>query len=162
MTKRKSKYQPKPGARITKKTAILVGDSLEAMKAADIEPTAANLLKIASNRGCALHKLFEWNDASAADKHRLDYARYLIRSVIEIDIVTMKPGRSFHAIEFETFPAGHFIGRRKVIQTTDYLDQVEHRIYIDIVAQVEEADSLGLLKKKGWRAIAKAVRANPM
>ena len=162
MAKSKSRYQPKPGARISKKAAILVGDALEAMRAADINPTAANLLEMATSRGCALHKLFDWNDASAADRYRLDYAGYLIRSVIEIDLVTLKPGRSFHPIEFETYPAGHFIGRREVIRTPDYLDQVSRRMYADIVSQIAEAESLGLLKWKGWKAIAKAVRSNPM
>jgi len=159
---KKSKYKPRPGARINKAAAETVGNELEKMNGSGVKTSAKNLLRRATKPGTALHKLFDWDDTSAANKHRLEYAGYLIRMVIEIDLVTVMPGRSFHAIQFERKEASEFIGRREVIRTPDQLEQVEQRIYEDIVAQVFEAESLGLLKKKGWRAIAKAVRANPV
>ncbi len=159
---KKSKYKPRPGARINKAAAETVGSELEKMESAGVKTTAANLLKRATKPGTHLHNLFDWDDASAADKHRLEYAGYLIRMVIEIDLTTTMPGRSFHPIQFERQEASEFVSRREVIRVPDQLEQVERRIYDDIVAQVSEAESLGLMKKKGWKAIARAVRNHPV
>ena len=53
-------------------------------------------------RRSPLHPLFEWNDAKAAEEHRLAQARLLLRSVIvvrpDVDGISPDPVRAFVAL----------------------------------------------------------------
>lgn len=44
--------------------------------------TARELLDSARPRNSPIHHLFEWNDQRAAEEHRLERARYLLRAVV--------------------------------------------------------------------------------
>ena len=46
------------------------------------EITPESVLKLARNEDTELHDAFEWDDSIAAEKYRLDQARYLIRSIV--------------------------------------------------------------------------------
>jgi len=50
--------------------------------------TADIVLSAAKNKKSALHKHFDWNDSSAANKFRLDQARLLIRSYTTFTLTT--------------------------------------------------------------------------
>ena len=55
------------------------------------EITAAQVVNEARKPDSSLHSLFDWDDQSAAEKHRLTQARTLIRSIrVEIKTETTK------------------------------------------------------------------------
>lgn len=54
-----------------------------------------DVLDDARKKSSPLHKNFEWDDTKAAEQHRLFQARYLIGSVVEINIHTQQAVRSF-------------------------------------------------------------------
>lgn len=72
-------YQFKQGAHI-KGDAQAIGEKLAALEAKGrLTPDA--VLKDAKNPKSVLHAQFEWNDAKAAERWRLEQAGHLIRSV---------------------------------------------------------------------------------
>lgn len=44
--------------------------------------TPAQIVDMARDNGTELHKCFEWDDAIAAEKHRLDQARQVVRHLV--------------------------------------------------------------------------------
>ena len=54
-----------------------------------------DVVKDAVNKSSPLHLNFEWSDKKAAHEHRLSQARYLIGSIVEVNIHTQKETRSF-------------------------------------------------------------------
>ena len=48
------------------------------------ERTPANVLEKARDETTELHKHFEWDDHTAAEKYRLSQARYLLQCMVEI------------------------------------------------------------------------------
>lgn len=65
--------------------AQVAGERLEALRAAGggvITPAA--VVADARPEGSPLHPAFEWDDAAAAEAHRRNQARRLIRSVVEV------------------------------------------------------------------------------
>jgi hypothetical protein len=59
--------------------------------------SARNVVDEARNKKNALHAYFEWDDAKAADRHRLDQARRLISS---FEIVMVRNEKSYRVQEF--------------------------------------------------------------
>jgi hypothetical protein len=58
-----------------------VRKALKALEDAEGRLTPKAVVRAAANPESPLHPLFEWDDSKAADRHRLDQARTLIRSV---------------------------------------------------------------------------------
>lgn len=77
-------YQWKPEARV-KIDAQVAGEELERLRIFNngrLEPaTVVNASRLPSD---PLHSAFEWDDAAAAEAHRVDQAKYLIRSITVI------------------------------------------------------------------------------
>lgn len=63
-------------------TAQIVGESLEQIENKNGEVTKENVLEYARPKKSPLHPAFEWRDDVAAEKYRLEQAKYLIRAVI--------------------------------------------------------------------------------
>lgn len=61
--------------------AQAVGERLESIRAKQHALTAEIVLKDARNIRSVLHSFFEWDDAKAAELHRLQQAGHLIRSI---------------------------------------------------------------------------------
>ena len=51
------------------------------------EKTRDNVVSLAHNRKTELHKCFEWNDVKAAEKHRLDQAGEVLRSIVFVSVI---------------------------------------------------------------------------
>lgn len=57
------------------------GEALEAIRESRGSLTAKIVVDESRADGAPLHGCFEWDDATAAEKHREDQARYLLRSI---------------------------------------------------------------------------------
>jgi hypothetical protein len=51
------------------------------------EKNRENVVGLARNRRTELHKCFEWNDAEAAEKYRLDQAGEVLRSIVLVSVI---------------------------------------------------------------------------
>ena len=61
------------------------------------EITPKDVVDDARHNNSPLHSFFEWNDSAAAERHRLNQARGLIRSVVAIYREDKKPARKLKA-----------------------------------------------------------------
>lgn len=80
-------YKPVKGSKLSPEQAKAFGkriDWLMDQNGRDVTPE--DMLRDAKNPRSPLHKYFEWNNSKAADKWRLEQARYVLRS-ITIDVV---------------------------------------------------------------------------
>lgn len=77
-------FQLQEGARLQAGlTPDILGNTLEDIRVKnDGHLTPETVLKAAKRKSHPLYSQFEWDDAVAAGKYRLDEARYLIRSVV--------------------------------------------------------------------------------
>lgn len=75
------KYLPAEGSRLSRQDAITIGSRLDELTQEHGAVTAQIVLDDARKRGSPLHGFFNWNDKAAAEAHRLDKARFLLRSV---------------------------------------------------------------------------------
>jgi hypothetical protein len=72
------------------------GEHLEALRGdGDLTPEA--VLKDATKKRSPLHIAFEWDDSAAAHQHRLNQARYMLRSIVVVldDAPEAEPIRAF-------------------------------------------------------------------
>lgn len=97
MTK-KRKYQASGGYRIGNQDAQEYGERLEILaEQNDNQLEPAVVVDDARNKLSPLHDCFEWDDSKAAHAHRLERARYLIRSV---EVVIRRDGKEFQTRAF--------------------------------------------------------------
>lgn len=75
----KNKYAYKPGFSY-KVSPQVVGETLDKL-AENTEVTAQSFLDISRPEDSPTHEIFEWNDAIAAEKYRLNIAGCVIRSI---------------------------------------------------------------------------------
>jgi hypothetical protein len=92
-------YQWKDGARF-KGDAQVVGEALDRIRETTSGLTASNVVKAAKPKTSPLHNYFPWNDKEAAQLHREEVARSLIRSITVIisPQEDAQPVRAFVAI----------------------------------------------------------------
>ena len=84
--------------------AQVVGEALMSVREARGRLVAQDVVDIARPPKSALHQFFEWNDALAAEQHRLAQARLLIRSVVLVETAEhgeITPIRAFAKITTE-------------------------------------------------------------
>lgn len=81
--------------------AQLVGETLTRIREERGRLTAPDVVRNAQGEASPLHRYFEWNDATAAEAHRLDQARHLLRSVVLVQTEehgAIRPIRAFAKI----------------------------------------------------------------
>ncbi len=71
-----------------------------------------NVVKDAADSRSPLHPNFEWDDAKAAQQHRLFQARYLIGSIVEVNVHTQKQTRSFVNVTTVSDDEGNLLRER--------------------------------------------------
>ena len=52
----------------------------------DLKTTPEDVVKKARDPGSELHKCFDWNDTTAAEKYRLIQARAILRSIVYVEV----------------------------------------------------------------------------
>ena len=94
-------YAWKPGFRVGGLDAQVVGERLDAIRERDGGITAEAVVDDARPVDSPLHPAFEWDDSVAAEKYRLDQARYLIRAVViqRPDVEEPRPVRAFVVVK---------------------------------------------------------------
>jgi hypothetical protein len=89
--------------------------------------TPEQVVETASDPDNPLHRLFDWNDSTAAHKYRLDQARALIRSVeVRITIET----RTITSVAYVRDPAlgADEAGYRSVVKVRDDADEARDAV----------------------------------
>jgi len=161
-TKTKRVYEPKPGSRVSKKAAQVIGDTLDDLRSCGEAVTPTAFLDRARPKSSPLHKLYEWDDTRAGEEWRLHQSRRFIGGV-RVITVTNRPVKGFHNIEYEsrTNVTREYARHDLVVDDEDALSQISAGLYSDITAAVLKAVDLGFPKKdRAWKAIQKAVNEN--
>jgi len=110
-----------PGAATDADAAKRVGEHLENLRQFHKgELTPEDILDDAKHDNSPLHSYFEWSDSSAAQQHRLQQARGLIRSVVAVYVSDDKPAvrqRAYVHIPEPSAPhyreTGHAMSQKK-------------------------------------------------
>ena len=107
--------------------AQAVGEELEAIsnKHGTLNPHV--VVKSAERKSSPLHECFTWDDASAAEKHRLHEARMLIGAVMVVTQHVDEPVRAFHSVKVTTSDGGDDTSERSYVPLDIALDNDEYR-----------------------------------
>ena len=101
----KISYELRPGFRLSGSVAVgTLAHEIESLKAANPggEITAPEVLDYARSKVSPIHKLFDWNDKTAAEKHRLEQARYFIRCYVVVRETRSETTRTLGNINVST------------------------------------------------------------
>lgn len=147
----KSVFQFREGSHL-RGDAQVVGERLESIRAKRNALTPELVLKDASNIRSPLHPYFEWDDAKAAEQHRLQQAGHLIRCVsvtfedveapaprqvnlVELPVMTVppRPVRAFLAIKDGEGESG-YVGTRQAMADPEMRRQVLARAHSEMDA----------------------------
>lgn len=141
------------------KNAKAVGDHIEMLrKKSHGELTPEDVLADAKHDNSPLHSFFEWDDSAAAQQHRLQQARGLIRSVVAIYVSDTNPAvrqkAYVHISEGKTShyrEASHAMSQRSTREAVlkqalaelhawkkRYKDLKEFSALIDIIEMIDE------------------------
>jgi hypothetical protein len=122
----KKKYKAVKGSTLTDKDAQVVGERINYLTTIHSgEITPREVLDDARSNKSPLHKYFDWNDESAAEKYRIIRARKLLGAVVEVIITkgVRKDQRSFFNV---TNKQGNsvFVTNVTVRQEPNYLEEL--------------------------------------
>ena len=94
------RYTAAPGSRLRDEDAAVIGETVERLSAERGAARAKDLLEEARDPASPVHGYFEWDDAKAAEAHRLERARFLIRSIRIVVQTEEAPieTRAFHVV----------------------------------------------------------------
>jgi len=112
-----------------------IGEALEAIRIRFGRLETERVLSQASNPRSILHAAFEWDDEVAANQHRLDEARTLVRSVEIIITQGEEPEPAFVHVR-ESDGGGYYQSTRIAVKNKSEWDAV----YADAVAALNIAD----------------------
>ena len=92
-----NQYRPRKGARFTVAQANAIGRVLEKI---GFDARPQQLVDAARPADSPIHRFFEWNNAKAAEAHRVQQARLYIN---HIDVIVLtdegeKPKKAFHSV----------------------------------------------------------------
>lgn len=104
-------YVPAPGSKFTAEQAAVIGAEIERVAKGNVDgkATPRAVLEAARSPESPLHRFFEWDNDRAAERHRLEQAKHMLRS---IDVVFVKADqpvqtRAFHVIQNDTGDRGY-------------------------------------------------------
>ena len=133
MANARATYRWKSGAQV-RANAEAVGAEIEQLRQrAGGVLEVGELVDAARNPTTELHHCFDWNDASAAEKHREEQARYILRSlVVSIEVSGGAPvvTRAFVAIEDQQESGSRrgYVAVVDAIQRDEWRDQIIGRV----------------------------------
>lgn len=98
---KKKEYHARKNGILKDSDAQVVGEMLNGLRNSEGHLKTEIVLHEARRRSSPLYKYFEWDDNKSALKFRLQQARNLIASVVEIVIIQdiAVPQRSFHSVQ---------------------------------------------------------------
>ena len=99
-----SKFEFKKGSRVKGVSADVAGNELARIYQQEQQLKPAKVVDESRPEAAPLHPVFEWDDKVAAEKHREDQARHLIRSVRVINPYDEKQERTYvHVKSLESY-----------------------------------------------------------
>lgn len=118
------------------KDAKAVGQHLEMLrKKCKGELTPEDVLSDAKHNNSPLHSFFEWDDTAAAQQHRLQQARGLIRAVVAIYVQDDKPAVRQKAYVHINEPAApHYREASHAMSMTKTRDMVLKQALSELIA----------------------------
>lgn len=128
-----SKFEFKKGSRVKGVSADVAGNELARIYQKEQQLKPAKVVDESRPEAAPLHPVFEWDDQVAAEKHREDQARHLIRSVRVINPYDEKQERTYvHVRSLESYQPVEVV-----------LNNVSlyHEAWLDAVKRVEEAQA---------------------
>jgi len=124
-------YKPRKGSRLTKEQAELYGNHIDVlMEGRGGEITPQEILEDATKISSPLHDHFECSDTEAADKYRLDQARYLMINIVTVTIVAEKQTeqRSFWNVKNEVSGKKVYVKLKTATTNENYRNQLIDKI----------------------------------
>lgn len=166
MASPKVKVTARPNCPLSDKQARVLCREVEDLYGSGVLVTPKSLLAKAKEKDSPIHSFFDWDDESAAEKHRIEQARGLLGCIQVFEIRTGRPARAFYSVNVETTEEGgakrSFHPRRVILDNEDAMQQVSLRLYSTISAAIREAEGLGLTETDAaWKRIAAVVRQEP-
>lgn len=163
-SKTQARYTARPNSPITDAQANIIGLETERMERDGIPVTAKSILERARDAKSRLHGLFDWDDESAAEKHRIAWARELLASVQIIEVRTGQPARALYSVVASTDgdeARRAYYPRRSVLESDEARAQLSRDRYRSIAAIVRDCESIGLCQEDAaWMKIRQAVESN--
>jgi hypothetical protein len=159
------KYVPRPGAHLTKKQAALIGEAMLDLRALGLAVTPDELTDYARPKSSKIHDLYEWDRAKLAEEALRERSRYLIRSVMVLEVKSGKLFKPDYSLEIETTTTpegGRAYHKREVaISREDAIEQ----LYVDFSTRLKtvasEIRKTGLDKRyPNLRRVAVAIERN--
>jgi hypothetical protein len=125
-------YYAAKGSRLNDEDARLIGGYIDTECEGVITPE--EFVDKAKDAFSPLHPFLEWDDSVAAHKHRLDQARWMLRSIVVYDEAA--PGekvRAFHAVTLSDPVAREaYVSHQIVWQKPELIDQVVNQAYREL------------------------------
>ncbi len=124
----KKKYKARKGSKFQKKDAQVIGETIEKLKEKKGYVKTEDIVESARIKKSPLHKYFEWDNSKAAQKYRLQQARGMISSVVEVIVVSEEKveQRSFFSVTAKTNGNSEkvYVTLKDAVETTDYRKQL--------------------------------------
>lgn len=128
-------FVPADGCTLKAREAKIVGRELSAISKRHGHFTPENVLDAARSEESPLHRYFEWDDAVAGEKYRLDQARHLIRSVKVIYSDTQpRPVRAFCNVAADNTLESVYVPITVAISNPNYRKQILSTAYNELKA----------------------------
>lgn len=129
------RYVWKPGSRVHV-DAQKAGAELERIRRANGGLTPEAVLDSARSHNAVLHGAFEWDDAKAAEAHRLDQAGHVIRSItVDVSRSNVEPPKTIRAfISVEQRGERHYQSLDVVMSDAELRHQAIVRAWAELVA----------------------------
>ena len=122
----KKHYKARPGGRLNDAEAEIVGKELERLEKTDGKIIPERVVELAKSRRSPLHNYFTWDDEEAANRHRLEEARALIRSIVveyEIEREQKTMVRAFYNVTDEKKGRG-YVNLKDINDNKGYRQQI--------------------------------------
>lgn len=128
-----ARYGWRPGSRIAL-DAQVVGKTLERLQKSRNEPLEpSTIVDAARDEASPLHPHFEWDDSVAAEHHRADQARELVRSLtVDISRSNLEKREVRAFVNVEVGPERGYISTATAMSSEDLRKQVLARAFSEL------------------------------
>lgn len=131
------KYRPRKGFGLSKEKAEKYGNELHKIESYHGELTPELIVEVAKQEYNVLHGEFVWDDSEAAKLHRLNQARHLVQSIVEVVIIDKEESeqRSWFSVRDKVNNKEKYVTIQTAIENEEYSEQ----LLTKLVNQMENA-----------------------
>lgn len=152
---------PNDDGNLSKRNAKALCAEIEQIKG---RVTPKTLLERARPKTSPIHKLFEWDDSVAAEKHRVEQARRLIASVTITVVNVAHPVRQYHSVPVRIATGAgrrEFVTRAVAVANTEHMMNISADRYAMLVSIAKYVEDIGLAKSDAaWGNLCRAIAQN--